>query len=196
MRNIALFDLDGTITHRDTMIAFLIHHMGWARTMGLLGIVMPLLVLGRTGLIDKDAAKRTLIRIALKGKRIEALAGEASVFAKHVMPGLLRPSAMVRIREHVKAGDRVIVVTASCRLWLEAWCRTQDLELIATELQVKDGFFTGALATPNCKGKEKVERIAAEVDMSSTEVLHAYGDSKADEPMLALATYRYYKPFR
>jgi phosphatidylglycerophosphatase C len=196
VNTLAFFDLDGTLTRSDTMLSFL--HMLKGQVAGglLLGSVLPAWCGAKLGLCPEDLAKRQLVQRAFGGQATEPLEAAATRFTAEVMPGLLRPAAMERLAWHQANGHQVVIVTASCSLWVAPWCRAQGLQLMATEMEVSGGTYTGRLSTPNCKGEEKVRRIKAEwPDLSGMEV-HAYGDTPGDRPMLGLAGLPHYKPFR
>ena len=65
--------------------------------------------------------------------------------------------------------------------------------MIGTELEAVDGYLTGRLLTPNCRGKEKVARIRAAVDLSGYSRIFAYGNSGGDREMLSIADEAVYK---
>lgn len=196
MRTIALFDLDGTITRADTMLEFLAQVKGKGRARLLLASVFPLWCLAKLRLANADLPKHALVRRAFAGEPVAALERCADRFAAERMPQLIRPGALACIEQHIRDGHEVVIVTASCSLWTHPWCRQLGIGSIATELEVKDGAFTGRLATPNCKGREKVRRIQAGLGDTTALDLIAYGDTSSDRPMLALARAAYYKPFR
>lgn len=196
MRTVALFDLDGTITKADTMLEFLAFHFGRGRLWCWLALVLPAWVLAKLGMLSSDAPKKALVRMAFGGKETTVLEQAAERFNEQRMPLLVRPAAMERLAQYRQAGTEVVIVTASCPLWVAPWCRQQGLSLLATGLAAEGGRFTGRLATPNCKGAEKVRRIRAYLGDTSGMVLHAYGDTPADRPMLAMAGESHYKPFR
>ncbi|HMN05322.1 MAG TPA: HAD family hydrolase [Flavobacteriales bacterium] len=192
----ALFDLDGTITRADTMLEYLAYAHGRAKLAWWLALVFPAWVLAKLGLAHHDTPKRMLVRLAFAGQQVAEQEKTAHLFTLDKMPGLLREAALERIWEHKRHGATVVIVTASCSLWVEPWCRQHGLELLATELETGDGRYTGRLRTPNCRGKEKVARIRAHLgDLSGLDI-HAYGDTPGDKPMLALAREPHYKPFR
>lgn len=57
-------------------------------------------------------------------------------------------------------GWRVILATASFDLYADFVAKALKLDhCISTELEVKDGCYTGYLKTMNCKGREKLSRI-------------------------------------
>ena len=52
---------------------------------------------------------------------------------------------------------------------------------------MKDGVLTGAFATPNCKGEEKVVRLRKRFPSLADTLIEAWGDSADDIPMLTQA---------
>lgn len=64
---------------------------------------------------------------------------------------------------------------------------------IATKLEQKDGKLTGKFNGNNCYGTEKVLRIKEKYNLKEFEKIYAYGDSKGDREMLALAHEGYFK---
>ena len=87
----------------------------------------------------------------------------------------------------------MVVVSASIDSWLQKWCDYYQIELIATQLEFKNGKLTGRFATKNCYGIEKVNRIKAQFDLTKFEHIYAYGDSAGDKEMLAISTHPHYK---
>ena len=72
---------------------------------------------------------------------------------------------------HRQAGHRVVIVSASPTVYLDAAGRRLGVDaVLATELEVgADGRLTGRLAGPNCRGEEKVKRLQAWLDGSGRE---------------------------
>jgi len=196
MRTLAFFDLDGTITRADTMLEFLAFAKGRFRLYLLLACVLPAWCLAKLKACPADAPKRALVRLAFAGRPTARWQQLAARFCRERMPLLLRPGAMACIKGHQEQGHEVVIVTASCALWVEDWCREHGLGLIATGLETMDGTYTGKLSTPNCKGAEKVRRIHAAFGQLRDAQVYAYGDTPSDKPMLALAGKPSYKPFR
>ena len=195
MSTLALFDLDGTLTRGDTMLAFIRFRSGSWKYLRMLLPAAFAHALGRMGLLHSDAGKKRLMRTAFAGVPAADVLRDAEKFAMDVLPGMFREGALERLREHVGKGHRTIIVSASCSVWLEPWCKMESLELIATELEQQSCYYTGELATPNCKGEEKVIRLRAAMDLLKFERIYAYGDTPSDRPMLALATHPFYEPF-
>ena len=94
---------------------------------------------------------------------------------------------------HIERGDDVWIVTASLKDWIAPWAERRGVPVIGTELEVKNGMLTGRLATPNCRGREKIVRIRQAVDLSGYSKVFAYGDSRGDREMLAMADEAVYR---
>ncbi len=77
--------------------------------------------------------------------------------------------------------------------YLQPWCDTHDLELIASSLERRAGRLTGRYAGTQCVLEEKIRRVRERCDLAAYERVHAYGDTPEDEPMLELADERHYR---
>ena len=97
--------------------------------------------------------------------------------------------AKTRVRDHLKAGDLVVMTTATNRFITELTARYLDIEnLIATEPELLDGKFTGrTVGTLNMR-EGKVARLhgwlAARGSKLSDYNSSAYSDSVNDLPLL------------
>ena len=108
---------------------------------------------------------------------------------------ILRPKAIERIVWHKEHGHKIVIVSASIDSWLKPWCDKNDLDLIATKLEIKNGILTGNFLTNNCYGNEKVIRVKQEYNLSNYEHIYAYGDSRGDRELLDLAHTKFYRKF-
>ena len=177
-------DFDGTLTTRDTLIEFIRFACGTPRF--LLGFLLhvPLLVLMKLGFYDNGKTKQRVFSWFFKGMAIEAFDRLCQDFA-HRSRHLLRPE-MVRLLEEAQAeGAKVLIVCASIDNWVQPFF--PSFTIVGTQIEVIDGLLTGRFLTPNCYGKEKVERILALLPNRSEYHLTAYGDSRGDREMLAFA---------
>jgi phosphatidylglycerophosphatase C len=193
---IAFFDFDGTITTKDTLLEIIKYRHGrWKFLLGFL-LNSPWLVAFKLGIISNQLAKEKVLRYFFGNMPAASFKQMASTFAATVVPTLVRPRAQQEINKLQEAGYEVVVVTASAEDWIADWCRRMNLQLIATKLEVKDDRITGRIAGLNCHGEEKVRRIRAQYQLDQYRSIICYGDSSGDQPMLALGTTRFYKPFR
>jgi HAD superfamily hydrolase (TIGR01490 family) len=155
----------------------------------------PMLVAYKLGLIPNYRAKQYMLSYFFKGMPEERFKEIAEDYSLRHIDTIVRPKAMERIAWHKAQGHRVVVVSASLECWLKPWCDENGLELLATRLEMKDGIVTGRLLTRNCYGPEKVNRIKERYNLDDYDTIYAYGDSRGDKEMLALADKPHYKPF-
>lgn len=178
------------------MLQFLLFALGKKRVIIGAIVLLPIIVLYALHIISNSAAKKAVLTHFFRNAEYAALCEIADQYALQKLPLIIRPKAIECIKQHLANGDKVVIVSASIKMWLRAWCDEMQIELIATEPQVQNGRFTGGYAGANCHGEEKVRRIKALFDLSQFAEIYAYGDSAGDLPMLALATRASYKPFR
>jgi HAD superfamily hydrolase (TIGR01490 family) len=193
---LAAFDFDGTLTTRDSLPDFIRFAFGWRGLAAALPGLIPVLAGHYLNLTDPSAAKEKIFGRFLAGLPAVKFAALTRAYAATRVPQILLPAAAARLQRHLDAGDRVLIVSASPRAWIEPWARTLgDIDVLATELEIRDGVLTGRYASPNCTGPEKVRRIRAAVPDWERYEIHAYGDSHGDRPMLDMAQHAYYRRF-
>jgi phosphatidylglycerophosphatase C len=193
---LVLFDFDGTITKKDTLIEFVRYYHG--RNHFFRGMVMlaPVLALFALKMIPNWKAKQFFLSRFFKGEDMKFFQARCAGFSTDILPALIRPEAENAIRSYQKQDATIAVVTASAENWVKPWCEQHGLICLATKLEVKDGVITGNIMGRNCYGDEKVCRIEEQFNLKDFDEIIAYGDSRGDKEMLALAHKRYYKPFR
>ena len=191
MKRVFAFDFDGTLTTRDTLIAFIHYACGTPRF--LLGFLLhaPLLVLMKLRLYSNGKTKQRLFTWFFQGMSIETFDALCQSFAlshRH----LLRPDTVRLLQQALSEGAEVLVVSASIDNWVQPFFSTFHLppstfHVLCTQIEVIDGRLTGRFLTPNCYGQEKVRRILALHPDRSAYHLIAYGDSRGDRELLAFA---------
>jgi HAD superfamily hydrolase (TIGR01490 family) len=194
--NLALFDFDGTITHKDSLIDFIKFAVGKPRYyVGMLRL-SPMLVMFKLKIMSGDIAKQQFIAHFFTGYDEHVFKSLGEQYALSRIDNIVRAGAMEKINWHLQRGDKVVVVSASIVSWLKAWCDQNNIDLLSTELAFEGGKVTGQFATKNCIREEKVRRIKHAYALTDFNKLYAYGDSAGDKAMLALANKSYFKPFR
>jgi phosphatidylglycerophosphatase C len=195
-KGIAFFDFDGTITTKDTLLVFIRYCKGTLPFY--IGFLLnsPWLVAYKLKIISNQKAKERVLRYFFKGTTAEAFDEYCRKFANEAIPPLIRPGALEEIKKLQTEGVTVVIVSASPANWVTRWAEKHGLLTIATILETKGGKLTGHIVDKNCHGEEKVCRIEKQYTLSDYETVYAYGDSSGDKPMLNLAKYKHYKPFR
>lgn len=196
MNRIILIDFDGTITKNDSFLRFIHFAVGDIKfSIGLI-LLSPILILYKLKLIPNYIAKQKMISYFFKGYSEDNFRKIANEYSLNYIDKILRPKAMERIEWHKKQGHKIVVISASIDYWLRSWCDKNNLELIATQLEIKNNIITGNLLTKNCYGVEKINRIKELYNLDNFEYIYAYGDSSGDKEMLDIADESFYKPFR
>ncbi len=193
---LALFDFDGTITTKDSLVEFIQYAAGKPTYYAGLLKLSPMLTAFTLKLIPNHIAKEKLITHFFKGwdaNRFQILSEQYSL---KQIDKITRPKAIEKIKWHQEQGHKVVMVSASMECWLSAWCDMQNIELISTQLEMRDNKLTGKFATKNCYGIEKANRVKKAYNLSDYNYIYAYGDSHGDKELLALADESFYKPFR
>ena len=194
--NIAFFDFDGTITTDDSLLKFIRFVVGDMKFIMGLCVLSPMLVIYKLKLIPNYRAKQIMLSYFFKGMKEQDFMEVARKYSLEHIDTILRPKAMEKIRWHQERGDKVVIVSASLECWLKPWCEIHSLEVLATNLKIEEGIVTGQFLTKNCYGIEKENRIKELYALGRYEHIYAYGDSRGDREMLALADMKEYKPFR
>ena len=190
---LALFDFDHTVTTHDTYARFLRRVATPAQLARARWAVGPWLLAYRAGLISAEAMRARVTLLVFRDRDREEIAAHGEPFAQQALPPLLRPEAMARIDWHRAQGHHLVLVSGSLDLYLQPWCRQHGLELICNRLAEDGrGRLTGRYEDGDC-GPHKAARIKARYDLPSYERIHAYGDSREDRAMLALAHERWYR---
>jgi len=193
---LALFDFDGTITTKDSMVEFIKYAVGKKKYyFGLLRL-SPLLIAYKLKLYANDKAKERFLAYFFKELTIKEFQKMVIGYDENELDKIVRKEAIEKIGWHKKQGDEVVVISASMECWLKLWCDRQKVKLIATKLEIENGKFTGKFSTKNCYGEEKVNRLQKLYQTEKYSHIYAYGDSQGDRELLALADEAFYKPFR
>jgi len=193
---LALFDFDGTITTDDSLIKFICFVVGDAKFIWGMILLSPMLIAYKLKLIPNYKAKQYMLSYFFKGTSEEKFMQVANEYSLNHIDTILRPKAMEKIAWHKEQGHKIVIVSASIECWLKPWCDENNLDLIATKLEIKDGIVTGKFLTKNCYGIEKANRVQEQYDLSEYDHIYAYGDSRGDKELLELADESFYKPFR
>ena len=191
MSDLAIYDMDRTVTRHATYTPFLIHCATRRAPWRL--ILLPLVALSMlayvTRLIDRARLKEINHRLLLGGKiHPSQLKPLVDSFAVGQAESNIRPGARAAIARDKADGRRVVLATASYRLYAAA---------IAERLGFDDVIGTGSIigldervhakiAGENCYGPAKLRMIADWVEKSGLTGKHGhvrfYSDHVSDQP--------------
>ena len=191
MSDLAIYDMDRTVTRRPTYTPFLLHCATRRAPWRLL--FLPLVLLSMlayaTRLIDRGRLKEINHHLLLGGKvHPSELKPLVESFAAAQVANNIRPGARAAIARDKADGRRVVLATASYRLYADA---------IAARLGFDDVIGTGSIigldervhakiAGENCYGPAKLRMIADWVEKSGLKGVHGhvrfYSDHVSDRP--------------
>ncbi len=184
---LVLFDFDGTLTTKDSFIAFAEFTSGKKKVAGLYYKHLFKVIGYRMGLYDGGKLKEAILTDLYKGKSEVEMIELGQSFYDNEMTKILRSDTLEKFNQHKSNEDEICLVSASLDVWLKPFCDTHNIKLICTEMAFNNGTCTGKLATPNCNHEEKKKRVLEEYQLSNYDEIIAYGDSKGDEFLFELA---------
>ena len=191
MSDLAIYDMDRTVTRHATYTPFLLHCASRRQQWRLL--FLPLVALAMLGyvlkLYDRGRLKE-MCHLLLLGSKVHPRELQPLVqsFADATVANNIRPGARQAIARDKEQGRRVILATASYRLYASA---------IADRLGFDDVIATGSIIGldervhariegKNCYGEEKMRMISDWVEKSGLTGAHGhvrfYSDHASDAP--------------
>lgn len=111
----------------------------------------------------------------------------AGPFVEEVIEPLIHSDAMRAIAGHRAAGDRILIVSASPTFLVEAIAERLGIEeVLATELELQQGFYSGGLVGIPCAREGKILRLEQWLAERGARLAgaHFYSDSRNDLPLL------------
>jgi phosphatidylglycerophosphatase C len=186
---LAAFDVDNTLTTRDCVMPFMRRVAGPKTLVRTAAANVVPLALAAVGRGNRDHVKALFARGVFAGQDSIKVAELGRRFAADKIANWLRPDTLGRLRWHQKQGHTVALVSASFGEYLRPLGESLGVEhVLCTELaRDGDARLTGELSGANCRGPEKVRRLAAAFPEKPAEIW-AYGDSSGDDEMLAWST--------
>lgn len=192
---VAAFDFDGTITTRDCLLPFIRKVVGDKQFFSKIPALIPIYLAYRLGIKTNHYAKQFLLKSYLNGFSYESLLQQGKIYADKQIPALVKPEALERLRWHQAQKHRCVLISAGLELYLSPWAQQYGFDdLICTQIKENaNGTTDGEIIGINCFGPEKVRRLLAKLGPKNQFTLYAYGDSRGDRELLALADYAYYR---
>lgn len=186
-KNVVVFDFDGTLTTKDTLLEFIKYACGKKSFYWGFLIYAPILVMMKLHLYPNGKAKQKVFAHFFKGKRYDWFIEKGKRFAS-IIEQFERNDVINKLVNHIHHGDTVYVVTASIEEWVRPWCEQFNISnVIGTKMEVAGGIITGKFCMNNCYGQEKVNRLLQVEPDRDSYYLYAYGDSDGDKEMIDFA---------
>jgi phosphatidylglycerophosphatase C len=185
---IACFDLDGTITHHDTLFPLVLRQLA-RRPLHLLRLLAVIPAVARfVADHDRGALKQSLLRRTLRGLQRAELAATSETFVRDTIERRCFADALAAIRRHREAGHYLVLMSASVDFYVPEFGRQLGFDqVISTGVRFDGDRLEGTLTTANRRGEEKARCFTALVAERNDGETFAYGNSDSDLPHLRLA---------
>ena len=195
-KTIAVFDFDGTITRKDTLLEFIKFSKGSRQFFFGFLLFAPLFVAMKLRLYPNWKAKQKLFSYFYKGVSIKQFNEWGNGFSSKI-DKIARPKATETIKSHKEKGDKIIIISASIENWIKPWAEKSGVDMVlATKIEAdKNGLLTGKFLTKNCYGQEKVNRLLEVFPDRNEYKFTAYGDSQGDKELINFANEGFYNKF-
>ena len=193
---VAVFDVDGTLLRGDCLWLAARHSRGIVGQLLAALACLPWWIGWKLRLVSTGKFKQRVIAafgVCEAVNRVETQAQPAWLLSE--LRAQLRPKALQRLRWHQQRRDRILLCSASPRPILQPLADWLEVELLCTELVQVQGQWRPKLASPNCKGPEKMRRLTEHLGPMEGLTIEAYGNSKGDRELLQGAAIPHYRSF-
>jgi len=187
MNTLVLFDFDGTLYKKDSLLEFTKFSKGKIRFYVGLLMISPYLISMKLGVISNEKAKEKFIRYFFKGQNYDEFKSVSNHFSLHKIKTHLNQKLYKEFIHHIESKHTVYIVTASFSEWIEPWSSQFKVKVIGTKPEVVDNKITGNFSSKNCYGQEKVNRIKETLNIDSFDRIQVYGEGKGDVEMINLS---------
>lgn len=160
--NIAIFDLDYTLTKKGTWGRFVVSTMKTRPHLWLpvLFVMAKNQWLYKQGKAPRCGVKRAMMRLTMVGWPQEKVERYAQAFAEREVSTGLRSGAIASLNAHKEAGDTLIIASAAVDVVVAPIAKRLGVtHFIATEMAWDEGRLSPEFATKNCYGEDKLLRM-------------------------------------
>ncbi len=150
--------------------------------------VLPVLGAFVLGSADRGALKSAAIRAAMGGCTRRAIDEWTGEFVPRLLEGGMHGAALAALAAHRRAGDLLVLLSASPDLYVPEIARALGFEqAVCTGVRWTGDRLDGHLTTPNRRDAEKVRCVAQLRREHPSLRMVAYGNAASDLDHLALA---------
>lgn len=191
MVQLALFDIDYTLTKKETSIELYKYML--KKDIKLIKYIPAHILTGLGYGIKVFSATDTKERFLkfLKGKEEEEIKAIVKSFYREHLINLLYEDGLKAIKEYKARGYKIYLISASPEFYVNEFYNIEGVDkVIGTKFKMEDGIFTPIVIGKNCKGEEKVKRLMEEIKKENIDVDFKnscmFSDSLSDLPLLEL----------
>ena len=192
MAEIAIFDLDYTLTKRGTWARFVIRNVLYKPWLWIpLGFFTACAQWQyKKDKIDRISVKQAMMRWSMVGQSRSSMERLAENFAAKEVKSGLRLGAIKALEHHRDAGHMIIIASAAVDIIVAPIAKRLGItHWVATDMKWDNDKLAPEFASPNCYGSEKLRRVKKllndnpELKQNNT-VITMYTDSYSDLEIL------------
>lgn len=191
MEKLAIFDIDYTITRKETLMEFFKYLVSKdIKNMKFLPRALYSGLMYGVKVYDERRVKECFLKFIENIDEAE-LAKLTKSFYDERISKILYKDAVEMIKKLKKEGYMVILISASPEFYVKEFYAIKEVDLIiGTKFTFKDGKFIRKMHGNNCKGEEKVRRLNEVLKEKNIKVdfknSYMFSDSLSDKPLLDL----------
>jgi len=185
---LVFFDLDGTITRRDTLIGY-ISGFALRHPRRLFGFLAALPALLRFLVLDRDRGrlKGELLHAVMGGSSREQVVAWTTAFVPRLIARGCFHEALTCIAHHRAAGDHLVLMSATVDLYVPRIAASLGFdEFICSRVAWHDERLEGRLISTNVRDEEKARQLRIVAARFPGRRIVGYGNSGPDLPHLRL----------
>lgn len=191
MDKLAIFDVDFTITRKETLLElfkFVISKD--KRNIKFIPRALFSGIMYGIKIYDEKRVKEAFLKF-IEGVEEESLKELVKEYYEKRLSKILYEDAITMMRKLKDEGCKVYLVSASPEFYLNEFYNIKEVDkIIGTRFSMKNGKFNRVMEGNNCKGKEKVQRLMEVLKNENVKVdfknSYMFSDSLSDKPLLDL----------
>ena len=191
MKKLAIFDIDYTITKKETLMEFYKYSLEEdIKNIRFLPRALYSGLMYGVGIYDEKRVKECFLKF-IDNIEEEKLQDLVKRFYKNRLSKILYKDALDMMYKLKKEGYDIYLISASPEFYINEFYNIDVVDkVIGTRFEFKEGKFIRKMLGCNCKGEEKVRRLKEVLSKENIEVdfkeSYMFSDSLSDKPLLDL----------
>lgn len=201
MDKLALFDVDYTITRKETLMQLYKYMIiKDLRNVRFLPRAVFSGIMYLVGIYDERRVKESFLKFIDKIDEKD-LAILVKNFYSDVLEKIIYEDAIKMMKKLKGQGYKIYLISASPEFYLNEFYAIKEVDrVIGTRFSIEEGKFVRRMQGKNCKGEEKVKRLKEVLQKENIEVdyknSYMFSDSLSDKPLLDLVGNAYLINYR
>lgn len=191
MKKLAIFDIDYTITKKETLMELFKYTVKNKKTnIRFLPRAVYCGLMYLINVYDEKKVKETFLKFIDKIKE-EDLSALVKNFYNDRLKNILYKDAVDMMKKLKNEGYDIYLISASPEFYVKEFYAIKEVDkIIGTKFKFDNGVFSRKMDGENCKGQEKVKRLKSYLKENNIAVnfkeSYMFSDSLSDKPLLDL----------